>query len=66
MTGLLRAGLLGLAMMAALGGCYESPDVTVYEPGVYKGKPDPLLDKLHAEKRQEQLIDRFQAVQTDR
>lgn len=66
MAGLLRAGLLGLAMMAVLGGCYESPDVTVYEPGVYKGKPDPLLDKLQAEKRQEQLIDRFHAVQTDR
>ena len=66
MTGPVRAGLLGLAVVALLGGCYESPDVTVYEPGVYKGKPDPLLDKLHAEKRQEQLIERFHAVQTDR
>lgn len=66
MSATLRLALFGLPLLAALGGCYESPDVTVYEPGVYKGSDDPLLDKLAAEQRQEQLIERFNAVQTDR
>ncbi len=58
--------LLCVPVVAVLGGCYESPDVTMYEPGVYKGKSDPLLDKLQSDKRQEQLVDRFQLGQTDR
>lgn len=62
----LRLALLGVPLLAALTGCYESPDVTVYEPGVYKGSDDPLLDKITAEQRQEQLVERFRAVQTDR
>lgn len=58
--------LLCAPLLAALGGCYESPDVTVYEPGVYKGKPDPLLEKSRSKERQQQLVERFNAVQTDR
>ncbi|MGH8502344.1 MAG: hypothetical protein ACREVE_07695 [Gammaproteobacteria bacterium] len=47
-------------------GCYESPtEVTNYEPGVYKGKQDPFLQKQDA-KRNEELIERFNMVQTDR
>lgn len=63
-----RVGLLALVLplSMALYGCYESPDVTVFEPGVYKGKSDPLLDKQKSAQRDQQLADRFNAVQTDR
>ena len=56
LTGVL---LLGLA------GCYEASDVTVHEPGVYKGPKDPLLE-TDANKRKEELIARFNQVQRDR
>lgn len=52
--------------VAALAGCYESPDATNYEPGVYKGKSDPLLAKQKKEARKEALRQRFETVQTDR
>ncbi len=35
------AGILVLTV--SLTGCYESPTVTLFEPGVYKGADDPLL-----------------------
>lgn len=54
-------GLAGLL----LAGCYESADVTVYEPGVYKGAQDPLLQSK-ADARSETLQKRFTMVQTDR
>jgi hypothetical protein len=41
---------------------YESRQTTVHEPGVYKGAKDPLL----AQQKQQELIDRFKLVQTDR
>ena len=41
------------------------PDVTVAEPGVYKGPKDDLLD-ADAKKRSEELIARFNQVQRDR
>lgn len=47
-------------------GCYESVDVTWYEPGVYKGADDPLLDKLRQSEFQRQLAGRFRLIQTDR
>jgi len=47
-------------------GCYESPGITYHDPGVYKGKEDPLLAKLRQPDRQQQLIERFKNVQTDR
>lgn len=58
----------GLAAFAAvtLAGCYESPDVTVHKPGVYKGPKDPLVQKQSDPKHQEALISRFNQVQTDR
>ncbi len=56
--------LIGLA--AGLAGCYDEPGVTVYEPGVYKGDHDPLLDKMASEDHRETLQARFRTVQTDR
>ena len=43
-----------------LSACYESQDVTRYEPGVYKGKEDPLVSKLESDAElREQLDQRF-------
>lgn len=50
----------------ALLGCYEPPGVTLYEPGVYKGADDPLLDKLADEELQQALEARVRRVQADR
>ena len=49
----------------AIAGCYETPDVTIHEPGQYKGKRDPLLNQ-QASSRDEALHKRFDLVQTDR
>ena len=53
------------ALTIGLAGCYEPTDVTVAEPGVYKGPKDDLLD-ADAKKRSEELIARFNQVQRDR
>lgn len=55
-----------LALLVALGltACYESTDVTLHEPGVYKGKVDEHA--LSAEERAQVLKQRFIQVQTDR
>ena len=53
-------------LTAGLAGCYEEPGVTVYEPGVYKGGHDPLLDKVATEEHQDSLRERFRTVQMDR
>lgn len=58
-----------LVMAAAallLTGCYESPDVTLTEPGVYKGKVDPLLAKFDDQQLQQELTARFEETQVDR
>jgi predicted outer membrane protein len=62
---LLKAG--GLALLAVLAtGCGRATDVTVYEPGVYKGPTDPLL-ALHATAEHKALLqERFTKGQTDR
>lgn len=52
-------------MAIGLAGCYESPTATVYEPGEYKGKKDPLMME-GADQRAEVLEERFNQVQTDR
>jgi hypothetical protein len=50
-------------VLMGLAGCsYESREVTMHKPGVYKGTEDPLLARQH----QQELIDRFKLVQTDR
>ena len=65
-----RAGVIGAGLLLAAGvllaGCYESTDVTVQEPGVYKGKTDPLLKKMETASLQGQLDDRFRTGQMDR
>lgn len=49
-----------LAATALVAGCYESPDVTRLEPGVYKGEQDPLLAKLASDgDLREELNQRF-------
>lgn len=66
---MLRHGLLFSALVIALtglGGCYESPDVTLYEPGVYKGEEDPFLEKAADPEHQEALRQRLARGQTDR
>jgi len=57
---------LGAACLLLLAGCYESPDVTVYEPGVYKGAKDPLLAQKEVADRQQVLKKRFSDGQMDR
>jgi hypothetical protein len=49
-----------------LSACYENPDVTVYEPGVYKGDRDPLLAKHGTPEQKEALANRFTLIQADR
>jgi hypothetical protein len=61
--------LWGIGVMSgvlALAGCYESSEVVVYEPHVYKGAKDPLLERQLQADTREQLIERFNLVQTDR
>ena len=56
--------LIGITIVG-LAGCYEPADVTVHEPGVYKGSKDPLLN-TDAKERDEKLMARFNQVQRDR
>ena len=66
MRGARYATLLIIAA-AGLAGCYENPrEVTLYEPGVYKGTTDPLLKALQKPALQQRLEERFSLVQTDR
>lgn len=63
-----RYALLALALLAPLilAGCYEDVTPTSYEPGVYKGETDPLLDKLESGDLREELDQRFEIAATDR
>ena len=53
---------LSAVALLALAGC---SDVTVYEPGVYKGASDPLVEDLRSEELRTQLEERA-AKQRDR
>lgn len=44
----------------------DTSDVTMYEPGVYKGKQDEMATEEAAERRQDQLRDRAMTGMTDR
>lgn len=56
-----------LAMLAALtAGCGRGREVTVYEPGVYKGAKDPLVAALASEDLNGRLRERLSMGQTDR
>ncbi|MDD9981873.1 MAG: hypothetical protein OXU81_11045 [Gammaproteobacteria bacterium] len=53
-------------LAAGLAGCWEdTAQVTVHNPGEYKGEPDPLLAQS-ASARAGTLTERFQRVQVDR
>ena len=55
--------LAAFILLIGLAGCSsESRDVTMHKPGVYKGDKDQML----ARQGQQELIDRFKLVQTDR
>ncbi|MDT8449399.1 MAG: hypothetical protein RQ847_04425 [Wenzhouxiangellaceae bacterium] len=57
-TGIFVLAALGLAASITTG-CYESADVTLYEPGIYKGRHDSLLDKLENPELRQKLDQRF-------
>jgi len=62
----LLATVLALAVLPmSLTACAERADVTLHEPGVYKGGKDPLLAKQDSQ-YVETLQDRFAKGQTDR
>jgi hypothetical protein len=56
-----RAGAIA-ALVALVSGC----GVTVYEPGVYKGPQDPLLELQVKPEHKAQLQERFTKGQADR
>ena len=47
---------LSTAALLVLAGC---SDVTVYEPGVYKGASDPLVEDLRSEELRAELDERM-------
>ena len=54
-----------VVLAAGLAGCWDSTEVTVHNPGQYKGEMDPLLAQS-APARTDALTKRFQLVQIDR
>ena len=69
MTGMKRFFILGWVFVTVgicLSGCYESVDVELHEPGVYKGSYDPLLNRQRSAQLEKKLEDRFMMIQTDR
>lgn len=60
---LMKPLLIAIAVLG-LSACYEDTDVTLNEPGVYKGGQDE--HDLSAEERAAVLAKRFNQVQTDR
>jgi hypothetical protein len=59
-------GLALLACMPLLSACYERPEAVFFEPGVYKGRTDPLLALEATPEQQQRLLKRLELVQTDR
>ena len=62
------ASVAAVALFATAGltACYDDADVTMFEPGVYKGPQDPLLGKLEEQELQNELEQRFSRAATDR
>lgn len=54
-----------ISLAFTLAGCSDS-DVTLHNPGVYKGPVDPLVEKQRSPQQQERLVSRFNQIQTDR
>ena len=57
---------LALAAAGLLGGCYESSEVALHQPGVYAGKPDSDAVLRPSAEAREALKERFRQIQTDR
>jgi hypothetical protein len=69
MGGWFRSSSRLLVVAAAvlwIAGCYEDPEVTRYEPGQYKGAPDPLRQKQKTAQQTQRLEERLRTVQMDR
>lgn len=64
----MRVRTIAMVMLATLmvSGCYETTDVVIHEPGVYKGPKDPLLAVDGTPKFEEQLRERFMEGQAPR
>lgn len=64
----MRKVTVALLIMAsfAIGGCYEDTDITLHDPGVYRGTTDPLLAKQANPEQQARLAERFRMGQSDR
>lgn len=61
------AMVLALAFLPlSLTACAERAEVTLHEPGVYKGGEDPLLAKQQSPQYVETLQERFAKGQSDR
>jgi len=59
-TGIILGGVF------LLGGCYQDVNVSLHDPGVYKGQHDALLAKLKTPDWQNKLSERFKMGQSDR
>ena len=60
-------GIAAAALAAVLAsGCYESPEVAMHEPGVYKGKPDSDAIMRPSAEAREALKERLRLTQSDR
>ena len=59
------AAAAAMVLAAGVAGCWDSTEVTVHNPGEYKGEDDPLLAQS-ASARTDALTKRFQSVQADR
>ena len=65
----MRKLLIALFLSSAsllLHACYQDVDISVHEPGQYKGQKDPWLAKLKTPDWQHKLNERFKLSQTDR
>ena len=59
--------LITVLIVSALPACYRSlADFPYHQPGDYKGRKDPLLAKQQTADQQQELVQRFKLVQTDR
>ena len=56
---------LAVFSIGLVAGCGEA-DVTLHEPGVYKGSNDPLMARETDPEYQRELDERFRQVQWDR
>lgn len=61
-----KACAVAVLASAALAGCYDDSEVTVHEPGEYKGPEDPLVERLATDTALRSELEERVARQTDR